>query len=42
VVVAGAPKCSEELKEKGVNNFIHVRSNLLETLQGFQKELGIE
>lgn len=40
-VVAGAPACMDELKEKGVKNFIHVKSNLLETLQYYQKELGI-
>ncbi len=40
-VVAGAPKCADELKEKGITNFINVRSNVLETLQGFSKELGL-
>lgn len=43
VVVAGYPKDSiEELKAKGIGHFIHVRSNLLETLAGFQKMLGIQ
>lgn len=41
VVVAGAPKCMDELKEKGVENFIHIKSNLLETLQYYQKALNI-
>ena len=42
LVVAGFPKDSvEELKSKGIQHFIHVRSNVLETLTGFQKELGI-
>jgi methylmalonyl-CoA mutase len=42
LVVAGFPKdMVEELKSKGVQHFIHVRSNVLETLTGFQKELGI-
>jgi methylmalonyl-CoA mutase len=41
LVVAGAPKCMDELKAKGIENFIHVRSNVLETLQGFNKKLGI-
>lgn len=41
VVVAGDPACKEELKAKGLNNFISVRSNVLQTLDGFQKELGI-
>lgn len=42
-VVAGYPKDSiEMLKEAGVNHFIHVRSNVLETLKQFQQELGIQ
>ena len=40
-VVAGAPKCMEELQTKGIEHFIHVRSNVLETLQGFNKIWGI-
>lgn len=38
-VVAGAPACMEELKEQGVEHFIHVRSNVLETLQAFNDKL---
>ncbi|HHU27125.1 MAG TPA: methylmalonyl-CoA mutase small subunit [Bacteroidales bacterium] len=38
-VVAGAPACMEELKEQGVEHFIHVRSNVLETLQVFNDKL---
>lgn len=42
LVVAGYPKeIVDELKTKGIKHFIHVRSNVLETLEGFQKELGI-
>lgn len=42
VVVAGYPKDSVEmLKEKGIQYFIHIKSNLIETLQKFQEELGI-
>lgn len=42
-VVAGYPKdCMEELQEKGIKHFIHVKSNVLETLRQFQRELGIE
>ncbi len=41
-VVAGYPKSIEELKAKGLKYFIHVKSNLIETLQGFQEELGIK
>ncbi len=38
-VVAGAPACSEELQAQGITNFIHVRSNVLETLQAFNAKL---
>lgn len=38
-VVAGAPACTEELQAKGINDFIHVRSNVLDTLRKFNAEL---
>ncbi len=38
-VVAGAPACTEELQAKGITNFIHVRSNVLQTLQAFNAKL---
>ncbi len=40
-VVAGAPACSEDLKAVGITNFINVKSNVLETLRGFNAVLGI-
>ena len=40
-VVAGNPACKEELEAKGISNFIHVKSNLLNELIRYQKELGI-
>ena len=40
-VVAGAPACADDLKAKGIENFINVRTNVLETLQSFNKKLGI-
>lgn len=40
-VVAGAPACEEELKAKGITNFINVKSNVLETLKAYQAQLGI-
>ena len=40
-VIAGYPKSIEDLKAKGLKHFIHMKSNLIETLQGFQTELGI-
>jgi methylmalonyl-CoA mutase len=42
LVVAGYPKeILETLKQSGINEFIHVRSNLLQTLESFQEKLGI-
>jgi len=41
-VVAGAPACSEELKAIGIENFIHVKTNLLESLTGYNNKLGIK
>lgn len=40
-VVAGAPACMEELKADGIDQFINVKSNVLETLQSFNAKLGI-
>lgn len=40
-VVAGAPACSEELKAAGIENFINVKSNQLETLKEYNAKLGI-
>jgi len=40
-VVAGAPACTEDLKAAGIENFIHVRSNVLETLKEYNTKLGI-
>ena len=41
VVVAGNPPTMETLKAEGLENFISVRSNVLETLQMFNRILGI-
>ena len=40
-IVAGAPACMPELQEAGIENFIHVRANVLETLKELNKKLGI-
>ena len=40
-IVAGAPACMEELQKAGIENFIHVRANVLETLKGLNAKLGI-
>jgi methylmalonyl-CoA mutase len=39
LVVAGNPVCRPELESKGINNFIHIRSNILEELSGYQNLL---
>ena len=41
LVVAGAPACKAELEEKGITNFIHVKSNILGELKEYQNKLGI-
>lgn len=38
-VVAGAPACMEELKAQGIEHFVHVRVNVLDTLEGFNAKL---
>ena len=38
-IVAGAPACMEDLQKLGIQNFIHVRSNVLETLKSFNAQL---
>ena len=38
-VVAGSPACMDDLKAQGIENFIHVRSNVLETLKEFNNKL---
>ena len=38
-IVAGAPACMEDLQKLGITNFIHVRSNVLETLKSFNQQL---
>jgi len=38
-VVAGAPACMEELKAQGINDYVHVRCNVLETLRDFNNRL---
>ena len=40
-IVAGAPACMEELQAAGIEHFIHVRCNVLETLKKFNALLNI-
>lgn len=41
LVVAGNPACKEELETIGIKYFIHVRTDILASLQAFQTMLGI-
>jgi methylmalonyl-CoA mutase len=42
IVIAGYPKdIVDILKSVGVDDFIHVRTNVIESLTGFQKKFGI-
>ncbi|HCC71188.1 MAG TPA: methylmalonyl-CoA mutase small subunit [Bacteroidales bacterium] len=41
LVVAGEPDCMDDLRKKGVDHFISLRSNLLETLMEYNRQLGI-
>ena len=38
-VVAGNPACTDELKAQGINDFIHVRVNVLDALRDFNNRL---
>jgi methylmalonyl-CoA mutase len=42
VVVAGTPPCIDILKAEGLEHFISVKSNLLETMRMFNNLLGID
>ncbi|MBQ8098950.1 MAG: methylmalonyl-CoA mutase small subunit [Bacteroidaceae bacterium] len=41
-IVAGAPACAEDLKAAGIEYFIHVRVNQLDTLKELNAKLGIK
>jgi methylmalonyl-CoA mutase len=41
-IVAGAPACMDTLKAEGIENFIHVRVNVLDTLKQYNAKLGIK
>jgi len=43
IIIAGYPKeIVEDLKRAGVDDFIHIRSNLLDELKKYQSRLGIQ
>jgi len=41
-VVAGAPACTDDLKAVGIENFISVKTNLLDSLTDYNNKLGIK
>jgi methylmalonyl-CoA mutase len=41
LVIAGAPACMDNLKSQGIENFIHLRMNIVEALKAYHKQLGI-
>ncbi len=41
MVIAGNPECRAKLEERGIKNFIHLKSNILEELKSYQTKLGI-
>ncbi len=42
VVVAGDPECRPQLEEQGIDHYIHVKCNVLDTLKEYQKALGVK
>ncbi len=40
-VVAGNPACADDLRAAGIENFIHVRVSVLDTLKAYNQQLGI-
>ena len=42
MIVAGNPENAEELRAAGIADFVHVRSQPLEFLAGWQERLGIK
>ena len=41
-VIAGNPACIEDLKAAGIENYVHVRCNVLDTLRDFNAKLNIK
>ena len=41
LVIAGAPACTDDLKAAGVEHFVNVKTNVLESLKGFNALLNI-
>ena len=41
LIIAGAPACMDELKAQGINNYINIKSNVLETLQSLNNQCKV-
>ncbi len=41
LVIAGAPACTDDLKAIGIEHFVNVKTNVLDTLKVFNEKLGI-
>jgi len=42
VVIAGNPECSDSLRLKGLENYIHLKSDLVEALSYYNSKIGLE
>jgi methylmalonyl-CoA mutase len=42
VIIAGNPKDADQLKQAGVADFVHIRSNAVDTLTAWQERLGVK
>ncbi len=42
VVVAGNPEIIGDLRSDGLENFVHIRSNLVDTLKFYNSKLGLK
>ncbi len=41
IVIAGNPASADELRSIGIENFIHIKTNVTDTLRDFNRKLGI-
>ena len=41
MIVAGNPKDAAQLKAAGVADFVHIKSNAVDTLAAWQERLGV-
>ena len=42
VVIAGNPSCADELRSSGINNYIHLKSDIVAVLTDYNSKLGIK